>query len=106
MPKGIPIGFQIAEKNANRQTDTHTQTHKHFRIYTIKLRRDVYERAGKGNNFTVEIILTHMSHMAFRFQVKRHKSLHTDTITGVGFGFVKLKLFVAKVILSPCNFVL
>ena len=29
MPKGIPIGFQMAEKNANTQTHTHT----HFRIY-------------------------------------------------------------------------
>ena len=31
VPKGFPIGFQMAEKNANKQTDTHT--HIHFRIY-------------------------------------------------------------------------
>ena len=32
VPKDIPIGFQMAEKNPNKQTNT-TQTHKHFRIY-------------------------------------------------------------------------
>ena len=31
MPKGIPIGFEMAEKNANKQTDK--QTNRHFRIY-------------------------------------------------------------------------
>ena len=31
VPKGIPIGFQMAEKNAN--TLTNTQTHTRFRIY-------------------------------------------------------------------------
>ena len=31
MPKGFPIGYEMAEKNANTHTDT--QTHKHFRIY-------------------------------------------------------------------------
>ena len=31
MPKGIPIGFQMAEKNDNKQTNR--QTDRHFRIY-------------------------------------------------------------------------
>ena len=38
MPKGIPIGFQMAEKNANTQTQTDRQTDTHFRIY---ISRDV-----------------------------------------------------------------
>ena len=29
--KGFPIGYEMAEKNANTQTQTHTN--KHFRIY-------------------------------------------------------------------------
>ena len=33
VPKGIPIGFQMAEKNANTETD------RHFRIY---ISRDVH----------------------------------------------------------------
>ena len=35
MPNGIPIEFQMAEKNANKQTHRHTdtQTDTHFRIY-------------------------------------------------------------------------
>ena len=33
VPTGIPIGFQMAEKNANTQTHTYTHTHTHFCIY-------------------------------------------------------------------------
>ena len=42
MPKGIPISFEMAEKNAKTQThtetdtQTHTQTHTHFPIYISK----------------------------------------------------------------------
>ena len=44
VPKGVPIGFEMAEKNAKTQThkhthtNTHKHTHKHFRIY---ISRDV-----------------------------------------------------------------
>ena len=40
MPKGIPNGFEMAEKNAN--TNTHIQTHKHFRIYISRDTRHVW----------------------------------------------------------------
>ena len=36
MPKGFPIGFEMAEKNGNKQAD------KHFRIY---ISRDYFKKA-------------------------------------------------------------
>ena len=38
MPKGFPIGFEMAEKNVNKQTIK--QTDRHFRIY-ISRDRDI-----------------------------------------------------------------
>ena len=46
MPKGIPIGFEMAEKNANKQTNT--QTDKHFRIY---ISRDLTKQNWEVNIF-------------------------------------------------------
>ena len=31
--KGIPIGFQMAEKNGKLQTHTHTNTHTHIFVF-------------------------------------------------------------------------
>ena len=47
MPKGFLMGFEIGEKNVNRQTDK--QTHRHFRIY---ISRDYF---GKTDfNFKID----------------------------------------------------
>ena len=49
MPKGIQIGFQIAEKNAN--TQTHTHINKHFRIYIS--RAETYSQGGDFSRIIV-----------------------------------------------------
>ena len=45
MPKDIQIGFQIADKNANKQIDKHTN--KHFLIYISREPQTNYQNKRK-----------------------------------------------------------
>ena len=70
MPKGVPIGFEMAEKNVNRQTD------RHFRIY---ISRDIMVNKVPYNIKEHNIVCAFLC-----FMVKMRKS---ESKSGVGAQF-------------------